>query len=589
MAVSPDTEVRLLSVPFNNGYKNQMDFDSLADQTNYMFSVGNMTFDNFTYQRQERSLKVPANIDTILNCNYVMYQNSNYNSKWFYAFVTAKRYINPHTTELIIETDVFQTWQFDIELKHSFIDRQHNDRWNSDGTPVLNTVDEGLEYGTEYDVVNVDHYHPQGGVYFLVIASKKTLHKPAGAPEIVSPTLNGIVQPLSFYIHPFRPDGGTPPTKIDGTTVSMTTLHNLLTTIYSDTSAVNNVVSLCVTDYLGFDTNYAGNSVDLDGMFFTHETIGDSGVPIIQVENMPSYETTSKNFGDKYSDYVSVDESKLLMYPYTVLSIVDGKGNTVDLKNEFINGTDINLVARGSIGTSNKVAYYVDGYLQSTSEANGHVTNFNHALINNDVNDVPIITDLLSAYLQGNKNTLATQKASNTFNKKMDLLSGGMGLGQNVIGGARSGGGLGALEGLVGGGLGLIKNQGNHDIQIAQLMNKQKDISNVPPSLSNLGSNTFFDYGNGLNGVYLVKKQIKLEYRNRLTDYFKMYGTKIHKVQLPNYKTRKYYNYIKTVGVNIQGDVPSEDMSVIKSMFDNGVTIWHTEDVGNYALVNDEV
>src|ERR1700752_89375 len=153
MAVSPSTEVRLLSVPWNNDYRNLMDFDSVAQQTSYMISKSSLFIDEFTYQRQERTLKVLQNIDMLMFCNYVMYKNDEYGlNKWFYAFVTAKRYINPFTTELVLETDVFQTWQFDVTFKDSFIERSHVDRWGATGLPLTNTVDEGLEYGSEYSI-----------------------------------------------------------------------------------------------------------------------------------------------------------------------------------------------------------------------------------------------------------------------------------------------------------------------------------------------------------------------------------------------------------------------------------------------------
>ena len=34
------------------------------------------------------------------------------------------QYINDNCTFIIIETDVFQTWQFDINIKQSFVERE---------------------------------------------------------------------------------------------------------------------------------------------------------------------------------------------------------------------------------------------------------------------------------------------------------------------------------------------------------------------------------------------------------------------------------------------------------------------------------
>ena len=53
-----------------------------------------------------------------------MYQNESYSDKWFYAFITKMEYVNNGMTRIEIITDVWQTWQFDIEFKESFIERE---------------------------------------------------------------------------------------------------------------------------------------------------------------------------------------------------------------------------------------------------------------------------------------------------------------------------------------------------------------------------------------------------------------------------------------------------------------------------------
>lgn len=53
-----------------------------------------------------------------------MYQNENYSDKWFYAFIDGMKYINDSMTEISISTDVWQTWQFDLEFMESFVERE---------------------------------------------------------------------------------------------------------------------------------------------------------------------------------------------------------------------------------------------------------------------------------------------------------------------------------------------------------------------------------------------------------------------------------------------------------------------------------
>lgn len=72
-----------------------------------------------------------------------MYQNENYGNKWFYAYITNMEYENDGLTNITISTDVWQTWQFDINFKNSFVEREHV---NND-TIGANTIDENLNVG----------------------------------------------------------------------------------------------------------------------------------------------------------------------------------------------------------------------------------------------------------------------------------------------------------------------------------------------------------------------------------------------------------------------------------------------------------
>ena len=146
----PITKVYLLDVPLESDYKNTLYFTNATDQLNYFRSkiIGTYEYSNFTYQRKDNIIRIPEQYDKIYNCNYVMYQNSNYSNKWFYAFVTDLEYISDGRTDLHIKTDAIQTWLFDYIVKPSFVEREHT---NND-TAGNNLVEEGLELG-EYTCV----------------------------------------------------------------------------------------------------------------------------------------------------------------------------------------------------------------------------------------------------------------------------------------------------------------------------------------------------------------------------------------------------------------------------------------------------
>lgn len=140
----PATEVRLLTgVPFDINYTNTRDFENISQQQSYFFQFLFYSFDNFTYQREEQAIKIPLEYEVARKCNYCMYLNSNYNNKWFYAFVSKVEYVSPQVSRIYIVQDVIQTWLFDYNIISALIEREHVDN----DSPGAHTLNEGLELG----------------------------------------------------------------------------------------------------------------------------------------------------------------------------------------------------------------------------------------------------------------------------------------------------------------------------------------------------------------------------------------------------------------------------------------------------------
>jgi hypothetical protein len=570
------TNIRLLSgIPFQSDYKHTRWFDSSSEQTNWFLSrnvVHSMVESNFQRIEGYNYIAVDQSIDDLWNVNYVMFQNSSYNNKWFYAFVTKVEYVQRNRTNVHFQIDVLQTWRFDYTFKPSFVIREHCPLWNGDGTPIINTVDEGLNYGTEYDIVSAENYQPFTEVFFLVIVSKKAMH----GTNAISPTLNGLPQPLSYYVHPFKLAGDMPNIMIGGTGLNASSINDVLTGIMTQSLAVNEVVSLYVTEYFGYAPSYDGSLMTFDSIHFEPVAIGD--VNTIHVKTFPSYSPTGKTLGNKYNNYRPVTESKLLMYPYTQLVLDDFKGNRVSLKNEYIRANEITINVKGSLGTHNKVSYSIDDYSQEQYDTYSYITAMEHAVINTNPNDIPIINDLLAAYLQGHRNSLQNQRNTITFNNFMDTAKHMNAGASNAL--------YGNIPGVINESLDMVKGGGNAVLKLQGIMAKQQDIANMPPSVASMGSNSNFDYGNYIYGLYIIKKQIKPEYQKKLEDFFHAYGYKKNEVKTPNFHTRQHFNYVQTQSCVIMANINNDDLNTIKNVFDNGITLWHTDDIGNYSLAN---
>ena len=106
MAVTPNTDVYLLKCPLELDEANQINFASATAQFNYFYSLPKIEAENFTYQRKDSIIRFTAHIDSLLEYTYVMYRNTSYGSKWFYAYITDMQYINDNMTAITIKTDI---------------------------------------------------------------------------------------------------------------------------------------------------------------------------------------------------------------------------------------------------------------------------------------------------------------------------------------------------------------------------------------------------------------------------------------------------------------------------------------------------
>jgi hypothetical protein len=609
------TNIRLLSgVPFSNDYKHSRWFDTSSAQETYFLGktvVHSMTENTFQKIEGKNFISVKQNIDALWGVNYVMFQNTSYNVKWFYGFVTKLEYKNATTTYVHFEIDVLQTWMFTMNFKPSYVVREHCQLWEVDGSPVLNTLDEGLNYGNVYETVNVMNLKPYDGVMFLVIVSKSLIHKKIITDPITNadktlnpgdiyPNINSAPQPLCYYVHPFKLDGSVPTCWDENDdNIILSKPIDVLRAMYEMDNAINNVVSIYITDYMGFDLDVdssgtirfpSSNFVEVDIMYEVAGSTEQQYLNTLFVNDIKQYQPKAFTYTNKYADYRTVTESKLLMYPYTTLILDDLKGNRQVLKNEYIIGDDIIVNVRGSLGTSNKTSYSIDNYQvkDNIEPADLFKANLENAVMNNNPNDLPIITDMLGAFLQGNRNSIQNQLNSTIFGGWMDTMGSVMG---GVSNSSANPSNMGEANpvGMIQSGMGIVKGMSNTYFQTQGMIAKQKDINNTPPSLTKMGSNTYFDYGHNLSGLYLIKRQITPEYQKKLEDFFNIFGYKKNEVKLPNFHTRQYWNYVQTSGCVITGNFNNEDLQELKSVFDSGITLWHTDDIGNYSLGNEVI
>lgn len=128
MYIEPRTNIRILhNIPLDTSYDHTIFFPDAIAQRGYFMYNQKYNLENYSYQRVQRGrARVGIKADDLYDCNYMMFQNSAYGDKWFYAFITSVEFINNETSEITFEIDVMQTWHFDYRMEYCFVEREHS-------------------------------------------------------------------------------------------------------------------------------------------------------------------------------------------------------------------------------------------------------------------------------------------------------------------------------------------------------------------------------------------------------------------------------------------------------------------------------
>lgn len=517
-AISPQTNLKLLKNPLELDNNNQITFNNVNEQFNYFNSLPSINVENFTYQRKDYSIRYGACIDDILEYNYVMYQNEAYSDKWFYAFITDMKWLNDHTTEIIIKTDTFQTWQFDYTFKASFIEREHVDN----DTIGLHTVPENLESG-EY-IVEDQSSAQFMNAHVVVGATWDWVHeKPAG--QFINGLYNGVI----YYVIG---------------DVSPTATINYLLNIYADKGKSDAITGLfMVPDAL---TNY--NNISWDYMSQA------GGLSYFPYKTLNYLETNdSVDMGNFYVDkpYTNVNgyvpkNNKLFVYPYKYIHANNNNGNSAEYMYEYFS------TARCTFNTEGAIC---PGCSIRTVPLKYKGTNINNSEGLN-LGKYPICsynTDMYTNWL-----------TQNSVNIGVSLASAGVG----AVGGvAMMATGTRAIAGA-----GAVTSSA---LSIAGTLGQIHQYKTIPPQAEGNINCGDVIYAGGKCTFSFYRMSIKQEFARIIDNYFTMYGYKVNIVKVPNLKSRLNWNYIKTIGSNIQGFIPTDFLQELKNLFDNGITLWH--------------
>lgn len=525
MYIEPNTNIRLLkNVPLDNTYTHTILFTDVNSQTNYFMGLQKYNLGNYSYQRVQRGVaRVGLCADNIYDCNYMMFQNTNFGNKWFYAFITSVEYVNNVTAEIRFEIDVMQTWHFDYILEQSFIERQHT---------VTDVVGEHIEPEPVETGEMVFNDYSQLGAEDYSMYSLVTIV----AVTIVDNKSNGRLV-NSIY-------SGSRLFAFSELSVATGILNNMLDDYIEKPEAITGIYMVpkrAVPGTLSESASWQDHEISTDPSFLTGETVNLSR--LAGTEGLDGYVPKNK---------------KMYTYPYNYLQVDNANGSTINLRYEFFfNRTPSFKIASTLLQPVTTTCYPLN--YKNTGTANfGSNSSLNTEVIS------------ITSYpkCSWNYDTFKAWVAQQAIPQIGAIGAGAITSGMLTLGEA-GGAPVGSLASMYGLLAQAYKSAIAGDTLVGEV--------NTGTMACSMQRQRF----------YKGRMSVSHQYAKIIDDFFTMYGYNIKCIGVPGRAVRPHWTYVKTVGVNIVGSVPSDDLNKICRIYDHGITWWKNgTEIGNYSLSN---
>jgi hypothetical protein len=527
----------------------------------------------------------------------MMFQNTAFGNKWFYAFIKGVEYINNSATEVEYEIDVMQTWYFDYDVGESFVEREHSETDDVGD----NIVPENVETGELISVAERSVEFPKmlGGIVL-----KKRVD---GWTQVGSSTWYHFTQtfvPISINNSPMGiPFGlyiiyGLPVDYADKdywkTEVSsgrpryeLYNISDLYTypddgTGHPDRDHPHSSAYVNLNEVIGIISNggisgLSGNDIADVFMYPAEFALKENmqraqnnglraltSYATVEASARPDVFYSAKNISDSYDP----KNNKMFTFPFVQLKVSNNMGSEAYYHFEDFVGD-----------TPPKFSWY--GYTMSGASIflvplsyKGVRRNYDFGLSYNNFPTPAFTIEQFAAWFETNRHSAASSLIASCISSATSI--GGIMKGANLYGIA-----------------GVSANTFN--AVNGQLANV-RDIQNAPPQVAGQITNDAMNTALNRTGFHFYSLAIRAEMARVVDDYFTMFGYAVKRVKVPNVRRgyehmRQKWNYVKTAGCIIHHasgtGLPTEDEKKIAEVYDKGITFWtNMSEVGNYSLDN---
>lgn len=381
------TEVTLMQVPWDANYRDIVIWDDVQQRNAYLdaqaLSGTGWRSKRFSYCRPNEPISVPVPYSAAYKYNYVVVHNpmqpvdgEEQPLKLCY-FILSTDYVAPGTTQLTLQLDVIQTYQFGVCLGNMFVERGHmavsnavfkNGVQNLQGEYLRKylNVPEGMDIGDSYVMANHEWYPLTDASTFdigkIIVISSADLAADPGTTD--NPNLNVA-------------DGQN----ADGIPSGCNVYSMNLSTFKAVLNAMKEKswVAQCIQSVSTFPARLlsAGTDVQLFGNSgVTMQFLGETDTLELPLKTYATtgniYQQLSNGVPDGYHDLY-----KAYTYPYSVIELTAYNGNSVFVKPELVSGNTLALTVIGcAVAPFARIGVFPTNYGHAFE--GGQPVNYNH-------------------------------------------------------------------------------------------------------------------------------------------------------------------------------------------------------------------
>ena len=575
---APTGTILFGSVPWDNSYTNVRLYTSLSQQYSDISSLMTEQSSGYTYVARNRRLKVSIEADRLYHCNYCMYKNASLTDGYIYCFVSDGQYVNDHTSEVTLETDVFQTYLYGIDwtIPPCFIERE---TVPSEDTKYMLTPEPDFSMVQVVDGQTHDMFELGG---FVVATS--------GDPQENSNLIEDVINPNGYYTAP----------------VSIVSRNGIVQgCAFYFTSSLN---SMPITEGVETILNrlMQAGSIESVTSVFSVPKFATSGLSDGWIDT-PTGQRGPTEYEDRFNapergtslDGYTPHNKKLLYWPYTYVRLTDHNGSVSDLRYELL-GLNNQINVRYVMSPACQAFVYPAMYADANGWDAGIVTQCgaqgswsNNAyqtwLAQNAGTIALTAAGIVVAGIAGAA-TVGTAAASL---RQASMMEGAKHVSQSAMAAQ-----VGSAMNNIGTGMKWLGGAG----AAAGLAYSQLSSASRQPTTTRGQSEINLMFGSGIQGVSAYRMVCKAEQAQQIDCFFDMYGYAVERIEAVNVTSRPAWNYVKTQGAAPRSSnvgagssapfsrgrgTPADALDVIRRAFDSGATFWHTTGkFGDYSQAN---